>query len=282
MPRHRCSCQTARFPSPPQIAARGLEKSVVFEDDLRFEIFFKRRLMNLMHDLEAEGLAWDLIYIGRKRMQVERPEKSVPRVRNLVEADYSYWTLGYVLSLSGARKLLAAEPLDKMLPVDEFLPIMFNKHPHFSGRHFTNPIGSFLWIRFPSALVSRPSSAIFCPSGAIFSPPGCISIQRQDFPVPLVPFPLRNGFCPSAAVSLGDVSLIPWIVSLDPFPLSAGFLAPKGRKKCPSGTIFLPLGCHFLTPWMHLPSVTGFSCPFGSGSPQRPFLGPLETLFLSL
>ncbi|XP_026723121.1 procollagen galactosyltransferase 1-like [Athene cunicularia] len=123
------SCKIPHFPLTPQIVARGLEKSVVFEDDLRFEIFFKRRLMNLMHDLEAEGLPWDLIYIGRKRMQVERPEKSVPRVRNLVEADYSYWTLGYVLSLSGARKLLAAEPLGKMLPVDEFLPVMFNKHP---------------------------------------------------------------------------------------------------------------------------------------------------------
>ncbi|KFV07742.1 Procollagen galactosyltransferase 1, partial [Tauraco erythrolophus] len=65
--------------------------------------------MNLMADLEAERLDWDLIYIGRKRMQVDRPEKAVPRVRNLVEADYSYWTLGYVLSLRGARKLLAAE-----------------------------------------------------------------------------------------------------------------------------------------------------------------------------
>lgn len=40
---------------------RGLEKSVVFEDDLRFEIFFKRRLMNLMYDLEEEGLDWDLM-----------------------------------------------------------------------------------------------------------------------------------------------------------------------------------------------------------------------------
>ncbi|XP_033927849.1 procollagen galactosyltransferase 1 isoform X2 [Melopsittacus undulatus] len=112
-----------------EILARGLGKSVVFEDDLRFEIFFKRRLMTLMQELEAEGIPWDLIYIGRKRMQVERPEKAVPGVRNLVEADYSYWTLGYVLSLRGARKLLAAEPLAKMLPVDEFLPIMFNKHP---------------------------------------------------------------------------------------------------------------------------------------------------------
>lgn len=68
-------------------------------------------------------------YIGRKRMQVEEPEKPVPAVPNLVEADYSYWTLGYVISLAGARKLVGAEPFGKMLPVDEFLPIMYDKHP---------------------------------------------------------------------------------------------------------------------------------------------------------
>lgn len=68
-------------------------------------------------------------YIGRKRMQVQQPEQSVDGVNNLVEADYSYWTLGYALSRRGARKLLAADPFTKMLPVDEFLPIMYNKHP---------------------------------------------------------------------------------------------------------------------------------------------------------
>uniref|UniRef100_A0A8C2Y5F3 Procollagen galactosyltransferase 1-like n=2 Tax=Coturnix japonica TaxID=93934 RepID=A0A8C2Y5F3_COTJA len=112
-----------------EVVERGLEKSVVFEDDLRFEIFFKRRLMNLMEELEDEGLDWDLIYIGRKRMQVDHPEQPVPGVRNLVVADYSYWTLGYVLSLRGAQKLLQVQPLSKMLPVDEFLPVMFDKHP---------------------------------------------------------------------------------------------------------------------------------------------------------
>ncbi|KAK2916706.1 hypothetical protein QQF64_025289 [Cirrhinus molitorella] len=112
-----------------EIVDRGLKTSLVLEDDLRFEIFFKRRLQNLMHEVENKELDWDLIYIGRKRMQVDRPEKAVPNIRNLVEADYSYWTLGYMMSLQGAQKLLKAEPLSKMLPVDEFLPVMFNKHP---------------------------------------------------------------------------------------------------------------------------------------------------------
>lgn len=50
-------------------------------------------------------------------------------VRNLVVAGYSYWTLAYAISRRGAQKLLAAKPLSKMLPVDEFLPIMYDKHP---------------------------------------------------------------------------------------------------------------------------------------------------------
>ncbi|XP_062827364.1 procollagen galactosyltransferase 1 isoform X1 [Anolis carolinensis] len=134
-------CFLSHYKVWQEIVDRGLEKSVVFEDDLRFEIFFKRRIMNLMYDLEEEGLDWDLIYIGRKRMQVEHSEKAVPHVRNLVEADYSYWTLGYIISLQGAKKLLDAQPLSKMLPVDEFLPVMFDKHPvsdymeHFENRN---------------------------------------------------------------------------------------------------------------------------------------------------
>lgn len=130
----------------------------MIEDDLRFEVFFRRRLMNLMSEVEHEGLDWDLMqvcssfiyhcyimsavfltrtldfffsyrYIGRKRMQVDHKETAVPNIHNLVEADYSYWTLGYMISLQGAEKLLKAEPLKRILPVDEFLPIMYNKHP---------------------------------------------------------------------------------------------------------------------------------------------------------
>ncbi|NXG40988.1 GT251 galactosyltransferase, partial [Psilopogon haemacephalus] len=112
-----------------EVVSRGLRRSLVFEDDLRFEIFFKRRLRALMDELEASGTAWDLIYLGRKRLQLEVPELPVPRVRNLVVPNYSYWTLAYALSLRGATKLLAAQPLAKVLPVDEFLPLMFNKHP---------------------------------------------------------------------------------------------------------------------------------------------------------
>lgn len=67
-------------------------------------------------------------YLGRKKVNLGE-EVAVENVRNLVYADYSYWTLSYAISLQGAQKLLNAEPISKMLPVDEFLPIMYDKHP---------------------------------------------------------------------------------------------------------------------------------------------------------
>ncbi|XP_056122676.1 procollagen galactosyltransferase 2 [Rhinichthys klamathensis goyatoka] len=116
------------------------QQVLVLEDDVRFETNFKSRLNTIMKDVKQSGLQWDLIYVGRKRLQIKHPERWVEGVKNLVSPDYSYWTLGYALSLQGAKTLLEAQPLSKMLPVDEFLPVMFNKHPkeeymsHFKPR----------------------------------------------------------------------------------------------------------------------------------------------------
>uniref|UniRef100_A0A8C9VGZ1 Collagen beta(1-O)galactosyltransferase 2b n=1 Tax=Scleropages formosus TaxID=113540 RepID=A0A8C9VGZ1_SCLFO len=113
-----------------QVVEQGLQQVLVLEDDVRFEPRFKSRLVTIMDNIEEAKLAWDLVYVGRKRMQVKEPEQSVEGVHNLVVADYSYWTLGYALSLQGARKLLQAKIFGKMLPVDEFLPIIHGR------RHF--------------------------------------------------------------------------------------------------------------------------------------------------
>lgn len=66
-------------------------------------------------------------YLGRKKLS-EKPEPAVPGSRYLVEASYSYWTLGYLLSRRGANKLRNAQPLSNLLPVDEFLPLLAGNH----------------------------------------------------------------------------------------------------------------------------------------------------------
>lgn len=67
-------------------------------------------------------------YLGRKRM-VKDPEEWVRGSKHLVYAGYSYWTVGYIISYIGAKKLVNANPLENLIPVDEFLPIMYDKHP---------------------------------------------------------------------------------------------------------------------------------------------------------
>lgn len=128
--RGEIGCFLSHYSIWKQVVEKGIPKVLVLEDDVRFEPRFKRRIQSIMDDVDKTQLDWDLIYVGRKRMQVQQPEQSVDGVNNLVKADYSYWTLGYALSLQGAKKLLDAKPLSKMLPVDEYLPVMFNKHPN--------------------------------------------------------------------------------------------------------------------------------------------------------
>ncbi|CAO2637217.1 Procollagen galactosyltransferase 2 [Lemmus lemmus] len=137
--RGEIGCFLSHFSVWKEVIDRALEKTLVIEDDVRFEHQFKKKLMKLMDDIDKAQLDWELIYIGRKRMQVKEPEKAVPNVVNLVEADYSYWTLGYAISLEGAQKLVGADPFGKMLPVDEFLPIMYNKHPVAEYKEFYEP-----------------------------------------------------------------------------------------------------------------------------------------------
>ncbi|KFB49662.1 Glycosyltransferase 25 family member [Anopheles sinensis] len=114
------------------------QEVLVLEDDIRFEPFFRRRAYGVLSDARRIR-GWDLIYFGRKRLQ-EEEEKWIDGSEYLVKAGYSYWTLGYVITLEGAKKLLRENPLQKLLPVDEYIPIMFGNHPneswagHFHGR----------------------------------------------------------------------------------------------------------------------------------------------------
>eukprot|EP00111_Clytia_hemisphaerica_P009761 TCONS_00028618-protein len=113
-----------------EMVERNLETVLVLEDDVRFEFDFNRELKDVMKQADqiSSVVNWDLIYLGRKHMSRAK-EHLVKGASKIVWARYSYWTLGYVLRLSGAKKLLAGDPLPKMVPVDEYIPIMFDDHP---------------------------------------------------------------------------------------------------------------------------------------------------------
>lgn len=45
----------------------GLSRVVVFEDDLRFSNGGLERIKEVLEDLDASKMEWDLIYLGRKK-----------------------------------------------------------------------------------------------------------------------------------------------------------------------------------------------------------------------
>ncbi|XP_060602538.1 procollagen galactosyltransferase 1-like isoform X2 [Ruditapes philippinarum] len=117
---------------------KGYSEVVVFEDDLRFEPYFRTKLRHIMRQVKEKVPDWDLIYLGRKRLN-RKDESYLSGSETLVWPSYSYWTLSYLLSSRGAKKLLAQKPLQKLLPVDEYLPVMFNKHPEESWKEPFHP-----------------------------------------------------------------------------------------------------------------------------------------------
>ncbi|CAF0973808.1 unnamed protein product [Adineta ricciae] len=108
--------------------------ALILEDDVRFDAFFKYKLEKI---LSNRSLDWDIIYLGRKIMRSDEEAYENTIETFLIEPSYSHWTVGYALSLRGARMLLDEKPLQKILPVDEYLPIMYDHHPNQSWKsHF--------------------------------------------------------------------------------------------------------------------------------------------------
>ena len=113
-------------------------KVLILEDDAHFMTHFTQRFNEVMKDLELVP-DWDLLYLSRNHV---RAGKHKPRNRSkrqngwgeyyvrgsdkLVYPHYSYWCNAYVLSAHGLHKLLSVNPLSKMIPIDEYLPILYS------------------------------------------------------------------------------------------------------------------------------------------------------------
>ncbi|KAB7498371.1 Glycosyltransferase 25 family member [Armadillidium nasatum] len=110
------------------IVEHEYEKVMILEDDAHFNDDFLEKLEELESELELLDIDWELIYLGRRAMEEEK-ETKVPNSKLLINPAFTWWTVGYLLSYEGAKKLVDQEPLQKFIPTDEYLPIMFDQHP---------------------------------------------------------------------------------------------------------------------------------------------------------
>lgn len=96
---------------------------IIFEDDVRFERNFVSKWLASLQNLNAND--FDFVYFGRKK---QTNDEEISLLKTFVMPKYSYWTIGYYITQKGAQKLIDANPLQNLLPVDEFLPIMYDQH----------------------------------------------------------------------------------------------------------------------------------------------------------
>lgn len=123
-----------------KIVKDNQQEVLILEDDIEFDYDFNKRIVAAMDEARKLG-GWDFIYFSRASHLKYHYDIIIPNTKTFVKADYSVWANAYVLTLEGAKKLLAAKPLQKLLPVDEFFPIMYDMHyndtwkQHFQTRN---------------------------------------------------------------------------------------------------------------------------------------------------
>lgn len=92
---------------------------LILEDDVVFVDGFMTKFNEYHRDLTEK---YDMLYLHRKPLN-DKTEDNI--TANIKRASYSYWTCAYVVTYAGAKKLVNANFLNNLIPVDEFLPIMY-------------------------------------------------------------------------------------------------------------------------------------------------------------
>jgi len=107
----------------------NISSALILEDD--FEVLaenaaeklkFRSKVGEILQEISDRGLqdAWDLLYLSRYPVAIDYLRIS----KNLCIPGFSYWTIAYILTLSGARKLLNADGLNNMIGLDDWFSVL--------------------------------------------------------------------------------------------------------------------------------------------------------------
>ena len=138
------------------IVKNNYNHCLIIEDDACFEEDFIKKVSKI--DLP---ITTDLLYFGRKKF-VEK-EESYSDI--LIKPEFSYWTVGYYLTYSGALKFIKSNFIQNLIPVDEFIPIGFGKDHPSSKRKYSESFRIDKLVAFTlKNLLIKPEDGAFLDS----------------------------------------------------------------------------------------------------------------------
>ncbi|MFI7189991.1 glycosyltransferase family 25 protein [Nocardia nova] len=100
------------------------EYVLILEDDAILGTNFLSHLLDGLNLLQQQSISFDLLYLGRYPLEPDRPAP-LPR---FVYPGYSHCSYAYLVTRSALAGLLAAGLAEAVIPIDEFLPAMYQPH----------------------------------------------------------------------------------------------------------------------------------------------------------
>ena len=103
-----------------KIAESDLKNAIIIEDDALFTNISPEKVNEIEKYLESS----ELLYLGRKVFNTNEE----PIDEFVSKPNFSYWTIGYAISNKGAKSLSKSGFERAIIPVDEFLPYIYDKN----------------------------------------------------------------------------------------------------------------------------------------------------------
>jgi GR25 family glycosyltransferase involved in LPS biosynthesis len=133
------ACTLSHYYVWKYIVDNNIEKCLILEDDTVFYDNFNEEFEKILKLPQQ----YDLLYLNRNALySIYGLGKELEINGNIVIPKYSYNTNAYIISYDGAQKLLNTDLLNNILPVDEFLSIMYDNSYPFTqySNYFENTI----------------------------------------------------------------------------------------------------------------------------------------------
>lgn len=171
-------CALSHYKIWETIVTEKIGKALILEDDVVFLENFNEEYKNIQNI----PFNYDICFLGRNKLNmIYNLGEEFEINDSLVIPKYSYNTQSYILTYEGACKLINTNFINHLLPVDEFLPIMYdNDYPHVNYKKYFQKFKRIRAIALKKCITSQVAKTIF-PSSVDISPIYNTSNDRPVF-----------------------------------------------------------------------------------------------------
>lgn len=160
-------CALSHYKIWETIVTEKIDKALILEDDVVFLENFNEEYKNIQNI----PFNYDICFLGRSKLNKLYNLGEECEINNsLVIPKYSYNMQSYILTYEGACKLINTNFINHLLPVDEFLPIMYdNDYPHVNYKKYFQIFKRIRAIALKKCITNQVAKTIF-PSSVDISP----------------------------------------------------------------------------------------------------------------